>query len=98
MVSVQTSGTTNTGSQRHPRFGRWLLAAFGAAVLSGQSSQPIKDQPPTRSPALTDRDPQPVILDGDAYDKMLRAGVSLKPAFESEPYHWTRALLGARFV
>ena len=73
--------------------GTWLLVAFGAAVLSGQSSQPTQDQLPTRSPAPTDRDPQPAILDGDAYDEMLRAGVSVKPAFESEPYHLARALL-----
>ena len=98
MVSVQASGATNTGSPRHPRLGRWLLAVVGAGVLSGQSSQPIKDQLPTPTPAATERDPQRVTLGGDAYDEMLRAGVSLKPAFESEPYHLARALLGAEFV
>ncbi len=67
-------------------------------MLSGQSSRLIEDQLSTRSPALTDRDPQPAILDGDAHDEMRRAGVSLNPAFESEPYHLARALLGAQFV
>ena len=65
-LSVQALCARIGRSRRGSGLGTWLLAAFGAAVLSGQSSQPIKDQLPTRSPAATERDPQRVTLGGDA--------------------------------
>lgn len=97
-LSVQRLCARIVQSRRGWGLGTWVLVTLGAAALSGQSSQPIKDQPLTPSPAPIERDPQPAILDNNTFNKMRRLPANLIPTLESEPYHLASHLLGDSFV
>ena len=95
-ISVQTLCARIGRSRRGCGLGTWVLVALGVAALSGQSSQSSGSQPPAPSPI--ERDPQPLVLDNDAFNEMRRSRANLNPTIESEPYHLASKLLPDSFV